>query len=98
MTGDYADFVLPGTMQTEHTDIHNGYGHLYLVWNEPSEAAPGECLPNSEIFRRLAQRMGLREPALYASDEELARSLLESGEPALKASILNTFIKLDGCD
>ena len=59
-TVDYADIVLPSTMQTEHTDVHDGYGHLYLAWNEPAVAPPGECLPHTEIFRRLARAMGLR--------------------------------------
>ena len=33
-------------------------------------APPGECLPTTEIFRRLARRMGLDAPALYDSDED----------------------------
>ncbi|MFB4316986.1 molybdopterin-dependent oxidoreductase [Actinomadura sp. 21ATH] len=28
-TTDYADIVLPATMQHEHADLHDGYGHLY---------------------------------------------------------------------
>jgi anaerobic selenocysteine-containing dehydrogenase len=28
-TTDYADIVLPATMQHEHADLHEGYGHLY---------------------------------------------------------------------
>ncbi|QLY33911.1 molybdopterin-containing oxidoreductase family protein [Nocardia huaxiensis] len=76
-TVDYADIVLPATMQPEHLDVIAGYGHLYLLWNEPAVAPPGECLPTTEIFRRLARRMGLTEPALYDSDEDLARQLLK---------------------
>ena len=82
-TVDYADIVLPATMQTEHADLHDAYGHMYLLWNEPAVAAPGECLSNSEIFRRIAAAMGLEEPALYASDEELARDLLDSDHPSV---------------
>lgn len=45
-TVDYADLVLPTTMQTEHLDLHTGYGHLYLGWNEPAVAPPGSaCRP-----------------------------------------------------
>jgi anaerobic selenocysteine-containing dehydrogenase len=88
-TADYADLVLPGTMQHEQTDIHTGYGHLYLVWNEPAVAPPGECLPSTEIFRRLAARMGLEEPALYASDLELAEDLLGSGHERLQGITLD---------
>ena len=83
-TVDYADIVLPSTMQTEHLDVHDGYGHLYLAWNEPAVAPPGECLPHTEIFRRLARAMGLEEPALYDDDLTLARTLVESGHPTLE--------------
>jgi anaerobic selenocysteine-containing dehydrogenase len=57
-TADFADLLLPATMQTEHADLHNSYGHAYLAWNAPAVAAPGECLSNSEIFRRLAGALG----------------------------------------
>ena len=40
-TVDYADIVLPATMQIEHTDLHAGYGHMYLMWNEPAVDAAG---------------------------------------------------------
>jgi len=83
-TVDYADIVLPSTMQTEHTDVHDGYGHMYLAWNEPAVEPPGECLPHSEIFRRLARAMGLTEPALYDDDLTLARTLIECGDPTLE--------------
>jgi anaerobic selenocysteine-containing dehydrogenase len=82
-TADHADIVLPTTMQTEHLDVHTGYGHLYLGWNEPAVEPAGECLPATEIFRRLARRMGLTEPSLFDSDEELVRQLLDSGHPSL---------------
>ncbi len=82
-TADYADIVLPSTMQTEHLDVHDGYGHMYLAWNEPAVEPPGECLPHTEIFRRLARAMGLEEPALYDDDLTLARTLVESGHPTL---------------
>ena len=76
-TVDYADIVLPATMQPEHLDVLAGYGHLYLIWNEPAVEPPGECLSTTETFRRLARRFGLTEPALYDSDEELAGQLLK---------------------
>ena len=83
-TVDYADIVLPATMQHEHLDVHNGYGHLYLGWNEPAVAPPGECASTTETFRRLARAMGLTEPALQDSDEQLAEQLLASRHPWLQ--------------
>jgi anaerobic selenocysteine-containing dehydrogenase len=82
-TARYADIVLPATMAIEHGDLLIAYGHLYLAWNEPAVAPPGECLEATEIFRRLARKMRLDEEALYDSDEAMARQLLESGHPSL---------------
>ncbi len=82
-TVDHADIVLPTTMQVEHADLLGAYGHLYLAWNEPAVAPPGECLPGTEIMRRLAARLGLTEPSLYDSDEALAGQALGSGHPWL---------------
>jgi len=79
-TADFADILLPATMQTEHADLHNAYGHAYLAWNAPAVAPPGECLPNSEIFRRLARALRVTEPCVYDSDEALARAVLDSDE------------------
>jgi anaerobic selenocysteine-containing dehydrogenase len=82
-TVDYADIVLPATMPFEHADLLIAYGHIYVLWNEPAVASPGECLPHTEIFRRLARRMGLTEPCLYDSDEAMARQVLDVDDPAM---------------
>ena len=58
-TVDYADIVLPATMQTEHLDVNDGYGHMYVSLNRPAVEPPGECLSTTETFRRLARAMGL---------------------------------------
>ncbi|WP_084965173.1 molybdopterin-containing oxidoreductase family protein [Thermoactinospora rubra] len=92
-TVDYADIVLPATMQIEHMDLHAGYGHMYLLWNEPAVAPPGECLSTTETFRRLARHMGLTEPSLYDSDLELAEQLLDSGHPSLEGVTLDRLRK-----
>ncbi|HEX7743825.1 MAG TPA: molybdopterin oxidoreductase family protein [Micromonosporaceae bacterium] len=79
-TCDYADVVLPATMQPEHLDLHSSYGHHYTTLNLPVVRAPGEALPNTEIFRRIAAALGLDHPRLRDSDEDLARQLL-AGTP-----------------
>ncbi len=76
-TCGYADVVLPATMQPEHFDLHDAYGHLYLSWNERAVDAPGSCLPNSELLRRLLLRLGVDHPVLHRSDLEVARELCE---------------------
>ena len=71
-TADYADILLPATTQLEHVDIHATYGHLYMMANNAAIAPLGEALPNTEIFRRIAQAMGFHEPCFRESDEEIA--------------------------
>src|SRR5262249_58622928 len=39
-TAEYADIVLPATMQFEHADLLIAYGHLYVLWNKPALAPP----------------------------------------------------------
>src|SRR5438477_9360597 len=81
-TADYADIVLPATTQLEHYDVHKSYGHLYVLANNPAIAPVGESLPNSEVFRRLAARMGFDEPCFRDSDEDICRSALASRSPS----------------
>src|SRR3954470_15049365 len=75
-TADYADILLPATTQLEHHDVHKSYGHLYMLANNPAIAPVGEALPNSEIFRRLAARLGFEEPCFRDSDEDICRTAL----------------------
>jgi len=82
-TCDWADWVLPATTQLEHWDVHYAYGHLYATLNRPAIAPLGEALPNTEIFRRLAARMGLDHPALRDDDPTLIRQALASGDPRM---------------
>jgi len=77
-TALFADWVLPATTQLEHWDIHLAYGHYYVSLNQPSIEPIGESLPNSEIFRRLADRMGLDDPCFRDSDEQMIRQSLGS--------------------
>jgi anaerobic selenocysteine-containing dehydrogenase len=79
-TVDYADIVLPSTMQHEQWELNNSFAHLYLNLNRPAVKAPGKCLPHTEMFRRLARAMGLGHPELYRSDEELLADLLDTAE------------------
>ncbi len=83
-TADYADLVLPATTQLEHYDVHKSYGHLYAVANNPAIAPVGESLPNSEVFRRLAARLGFAEPCFRDSDEDICRTALASSQPRMR--------------
>lgn len=79
-TADYADIVLPATTQLEHWDIVKPYGHLFLGLNRPAIEPLGQSLPNSEIFRLMAEAMGYEEDCFSESDEEVLRAFVEAQE------------------
>ncbi len=79
-TADLADFVLPAASFLEHDDLVASYFHHSLGAQVKAVEPPGEALPNSEIFRRLARAMGYEEPELYEPDADiLARLLGDAG-------------------
>lgn len=80
-TADYADILLPATTQLEHVDVHKAYGHTYFLANNQAIAPLGEAVPNTEIFRRLAQRMGFAEPCFADSDEDIAAQAIVATDP-----------------
>src|SRR5215467_9105879 len=82
-TADYADVLLPVTTFLENTDLYYAYGHYHLQLARPALPAPGECKSNTEIFRLLAARMGLDDPCLRDSDDDMIRTLLDSPHPFL---------------
>jgi len=80
-TANYADILLPVTTFLEQTDLYLAYGHYYLQLARPALPAPGECLPNIEIFRRLARHCGLSDPCLQDCDDTLIRAALNTPHP-----------------
>jgi anaerobic selenocysteine-containing dehydrogenase len=83
-TVDFADIVLPATTTLEHFDVHKSYGHLYVSLSRPAIAPLGEALPNTEVFRRLAARMGLDHPCLRETDEQMARAAFHWDHPHMQ--------------
>ncbi|MEM7095929.1 MAG: molybdopterin-dependent oxidoreductase [Actinomycetota bacterium] len=77
-TTDYADIVLPSAMAHEQLDLNDSFGHLYLNLNQPAAEPPGDCLAQTEIFRRLAAAMGLDDPFLFETDGEILDALLDT--------------------
>lgn len=92
-TADYADWLLPATTQLEHWDVHTSYGHLYVTLNRPAISPVGESLPNSEIFRRLARRLGYDEPEFRDDDLELIRQALSSDHPWMRGVTLERLLE-----
>ena len=87
-SADHADIVLPVTTFLEHTDLYLAYGHYHVQLARPVLPAPGETKPNTEIFRLLAERMGFTDPYLYETEDDMIRTLLDSGHPFLEGITL----------
>ncbi|RKP48499.1 molybdopterin-containing oxidoreductase family protein [Pararobbsia silviterrae] len=92
-TADYADLLLPATTQLEHFDVHKAYGHTYLMVNQPAIEPLGQARPNTAIFRGLARAMGLATPALYETDEQIARQAFNWRHPSLAHADYDTLIR-----
>ena len=75
-TADYADYLLPATTQLEHWDILKPYGHLYLALNRPAIAPIGGSLPNSDVFRHLAEAMGYTDACFWQTDKEILQEFI----------------------
>ena len=82
-TADYADILLPATTFLEHTDIYFAYGHHYLPLARPALPTPGEARSNVDTFRALALRMGFDDACFRDTEDDMIRTLLNSGHPFL---------------
>jgi molybdopterin guanine dinucleotide-containing S/N-oxide reductase-like protein len=83
-TTDYADIVLPATTFFEQKDLQKSYGHYYLQVSNQPIAPLGECRPNIEVFRALAERMGFEEECFRETVDEMIDLALDSDDPWLE--------------
>lgn len=89
-TARYADIVLPATTQLEHKDIMFSWGHFYITLNTPAVEPLGEAIPNTELFRRLAARMGFTEPCFTRTDDEMMAEAYDWDAPAMEGITLES--------
>jgi anaerobic selenocysteine-containing dehydrogenase len=80
-TTDYADIVLPATTFFEHKDLQKAYGHYYVQVSNQAIAPLGECRPNVELFRALAERMGFTDACFSETVDEMIDLALDSDDP-----------------
>jgi len=83
-TTDYADIVLPATTFFEHKDMLKAYGHYYLQMSHQAIEPLGECRPNVEVFRSVAERMGFEEDCFCESIDQMMDAALETKNPWLE--------------
>ncbi len=94
-TAAYADILLPASMGAEQEDMILSWGHLYLTYNTKCIESPGEAIPNNEIFRRLAKRLGFEEENFKWSDTECLEHYVDWNSPACDGIDLN-YLKKHG--
>ena len=76
-TADFADYVLPAASFLEFDDLVMSYFDHSISAQVKALDAPGEALPNQEIFRRLSRAMKLDDQELYETDESISTRLLQ---------------------
>jgi anaerobic selenocysteine-containing dehydrogenase len=82
-TADFADYILPAASFLEFDDVVMSYFDHTLSAQAKALDAPGEALPNQEIFRRLSRMMGFSDGELYEADRSIIASLLRQAGTSL---------------
>lgn len=80
----YADIVLPACTHFEHDDIFPAYGQQYLQKADAVIEPVGAALPNTQVFRLLAERFGFDEPEFSVSDGQLMDQAMDSSSSKMK--------------
>jgi anaerobic selenocysteine-containing dehydrogenase len=76
-------------LQAEQYDLMVTWGHLYMMLNQPAIPARGECVPNVELFRRLAKTMGFDDPYWDMTEDEMLQEFYDWNSPQLKGITLD---------
>jgi anaerobic selenocysteine-containing dehydrogenase len=82
-TVDLADVVLPAASWLEFDDLVVPYFNRALSAQVKAVDPPGDALPNSEIFRRLAAALGLKDAPLHEPDAEAIGRVLAGSDTGL---------------
>ena len=82
-TVDLADVVVPAASWLEFDDLVVPYFHRALSAQAKAAEPPGDAVPNSEIFRRLAAAMGFDDPVLREADAALIERVLKASGTGL---------------
>jgi anaerobic selenocysteine-containing dehydrogenase len=60
-----------------------------MMLNQPAIPAPGECIPNVELFRRLAKTMGFDDAYWDMTDDEMLLDFYDWSSPQLEGITLD---------
>lgn len=89
-TAELADLVLPATNSFEEEDVYVSSWTTHLGYGPALVAPPGECRAEQDIYRELAERLGLAEAAwelARPAGEWLAEALAPLGGAELLARL-----------
>jgi len=87
-TADFADVVLPAASWLEFDDLVVPYFHRALSAQVKAADPPGDALPNSEIFRRLAAALDLKDAPLHKPDADIIADVLAGSQTGLDFAAL----------
>lgn len=97
-TVDYADVVLPATTFLEHEELSRSYGGYGLQWATPAIPPVGESRSNHAVMQALAAALGLDDPALAVTPEDIAREVVAAvpaaPSDAWERLVAERFVKL----
>jgi anaerobic selenocysteine-containing dehydrogenase len=82
-TADLADVVLPAASWLEFDDVVVPYFHRAVAAQVKAVEPPGEALPNSDIFRRLAAALDLDDAPLLEPDADIIARILAASDTGL---------------
>ena len=92
-TAAFADIVLPATMFMEHDDVYRGGGHQNIILGPKLIDAPGDCMTNHQVFKALADRLGVNHPGFEMSEREhIDWMLRKSGRGTIEDLVENKWI------
>ena len=92
-TAALADIVLPATMFMEHDDIYRGGGHQNIMFGPKLIDAPGDCMTNHQVFKALADRLGVSHPGFEMNEcEHIDWMLRKSDRGTLEDLVENKWI------
>jgi anaerobic selenocysteine-containing dehydrogenase len=79
-TAREADIVLPAKTMFEQSDVIGAYWHAYVQLKRKVIDPPGQVKPESEIYRLLAERLGIEEasdPSVFPVGDAEVESFLD---------------------
>lgn len=92
-TAGLADLVLPATMFMEHDDVYRGGGHQNIMLGPKLIDPPGDCITNHQLYKALAERLGIDHPGFAMSERDHIDWMLQaSGRGTLETLIEDKWI------